>query len=115
RCLLLCARKAGLHDNGYAHHLAGSPDRLSASGLAHVSVTVGLCFTSSGIAEDAARTVWLCYGRGRDLPAGLIIFYFWPTVVPAANIDWAAYPEVDFLKSMDASGNACLSLHVATA
>ena len=47
--------------------------------------------------------------------AGLIIFYFWPTVVPAANIDWAAYPEVDFLKSMDASGNACPSLHVATA
>jgi membrane-associated phospholipid phosphatase len=47
--------------------------------------------------------------------AGLIIFYFWPTEVPAANIDWALYPEVDFLKSMDASGNACPSLHVATA
>jgi membrane-associated phospholipid phosphatase len=47
--------------------------------------------------------------------AGLIVFYFWPTVVPAANIDWALYPEVEFLKSMDASGNACPSLHVATA
>jgi hypothetical protein len=47
--------------------------------------------------------------------AGLIIFYFWPTEVPAANIDWALYPEVVFLKSMDASGNACPSLHVATA
>ena len=47
--------------------------------------------------------------------AGLIVFYFWPTVVPAANIDWAQYPNVEFLKSMDASGNACPSLHVATA
>ena len=47
--------------------------------------------------------------------AGLIVFYFWPTVVPAANIDWAQYPDVAFLKSVDASGNACPSLHVATA
>jgi membrane-associated phospholipid phosphatase len=47
--------------------------------------------------------------------AGLIVFYFWPTVVPAADIDWARYPGVEFLKSMDASGNACPSLHAATA
>ncbi len=46
---------------------------------------------------------------------GLIIFYFWPTAVPAAAIDWALYPGVDFLKNMDASGNAFPSLHVATA
>ena len=59
------------------------------------------------------------YGYGLAMAgtclAGLIIFYFWPTAVPAANIDWAQYPDVDFLKSMDASGNACPSLHVATA
>lgn len=47
--------------------------------------------------------------------AGLIVFYFWPTAVPAADIDWAQYPEVDLLKRMDASGNACPSLHAATA
>jgi len=47
--------------------------------------------------------------------AGLIIFYFWPTAVPAANIDWSQDPAVDFLKNMDASGNACPSLHVTTA
>ena len=46
---------------------------------------------------------------------GLAIFYFWPTAVPAAAIDWARYPGVDFLKNIDASGNACPSLHVATA
>lgn len=59
------------------------------------------------------------YGYGLAMAgtclAGLIIFYFWPTAVPAANIDWSHSPDVDFLKSMDASGNACPSLHVTTA
>ena len=47
--------------------------------------------------------------------SGLAVFYFWPTVVPPADIDWALYPEVKFLKELDASGNAFPSLHVATA
>lgn len=47
--------------------------------------------------------------------AGLAIFYAWPTAAPAPDIDWTRYPEIDFLKSIDASGNACPSLHVATA
>ena len=59
------------------------------------------------------------YGYGMSMAAtciaGLIVFYFWPTAVPAANIDWAQYPGVDFLKSLDASGNACPSLHVTAA
>ena len=46
---------------------------------------------------------------------GLIAFYFWPTAVPVADIDWARYPGVDFLKNVDATGNAFPSLHVATA
>ncbi|MFI5445040.1 phosphatase PAP2 family protein [Polaromonas sp. UC242_47] len=46
---------------------------------------------------------------------GLIIFYFWPTAVPVPDIDWALYPGVDFLKNLDAAGNASPSLHVATA
>lgn len=45
----------------------------------------------------------------------LVIFYFWPSAVPPANIDWAAYPGMAFLKNADAAGNACPSLHVATA
>lgn len=44
-----------------------------------------------------------------------VIFYFWPNAVPPANIDWALYPGVAFLKNVDAAGNACPSLHVATA
>ena len=46
---------------------------------------------------------------------GLLIFYFWPTAVPAAHIDWALYPDVDYLKTIDSAGNAFPSLHVATA
>ena len=46
---------------------------------------------------------------------GLLVFYFWPTAVPIPDIDWALYPEVHFLKNIDAAGNAFPSLHVATA
>lgn len=44
---------------------------------------------------------------------GFAIFLFWPTAVPRPDIDWARYPFVAFLKSVDASSNACPSLHVA--
>ena len=59
------------------------------------------------------------YGYGLSMTvmclAGLCIFYFWPTAVPTPDIDWNRYPDMDFLKSIDAAGNACPSLHVATA
>lgn len=46
---------------------------------------------------------------------GLSIFYVWPTGAPAPDIDWRLYPDMVFLKNIDAAGNACPSLHVATA
>jgi membrane-associated phospholipid phosphatase len=46
---------------------------------------------------------------------GLAIFLFWPTAVPPPAIDWAVHPHVVFLKTVDAAGNACPSLHVAFA
>ena len=59
------------------------------------------------------------YGYGMAMAVtcliGLIIFYFWPTVIPPVDIDWTQYPNVDFLKNIDAAGNAFPSLHVATA
>lgn len=57
------------------------------------------------------------YGMAMGLMcgAGLAIFYFWPTVVPAPDIDWSRYPNMNFLKNIDAAGNAFPSLHVATA
>lgn len=46
---------------------------------------------------------------------GLGIFLFWPTAVPRVDVDWSQHPGFAFLKSADAAGNACPSLHVAFA
>ncbi|MDP2137991.1 MAG: phosphatase PAP2 family protein [Candidatus Didemnitutus sp.] len=46
---------------------------------------------------------------------GLGIFFFWPTAVPPADVNWSQYPTFAFLQSVDAAGNACPSLHVAFA
>ena len=46
---------------------------------------------------------------------GLVFFYWFPTAVPPAMVDWSMYPGFDFLKKIDSAGNACPSLHVAAA
>ena len=46
---------------------------------------------------------------------GLGIFLRWPTTVHWPDADWSQYPAFAFLQSVDASGNACPSLHVAFA
>jgi hypothetical protein len=63
------------------------------------------------------RSDLIAYGLriGLMCLAGLSIFYFWPTAVPPMDVDWARYPGMAFLKGVDAAGNACPSLHVATA
>ncbi len=65
----------------------------------------------------ASRSELYAYGAAiaATCVAGLGIFYFWPTTVAPLDIDWARYPNMDFLKNLDAAGNACPSLHVATA
>lgn len=45
----------------------------------------------------------------------LFLFWIFPTAVPPAVIDWERYPEMSMLKGIDATGNACPSLHVASA
>lgn len=57
------------------------------------------------------------YGLAMSLTCiiGLIIFYFWPTAVPVATLDWSQSSEINVLKGIDAAGNACPSFHVATA
>ena len=74
----------------------------------YVSLPPALLATRRELVDYAMSMAGTCL-------VGLIIFYFWPTAVPVSHIDWALYPDVDFLKNMDASGNACPSLHVATA
>ena len=46
---------------------------------------------------------------------GLGIFLLWPTAVRQTEVDWSQHPNFAFLKSVDAAGNACPSLHVAFA
>jgi membrane-associated phospholipid phosphatase len=46
---------------------------------------------------------------------GLLVFWFFPTVVPVFPVDWSQYPSLQFLKTADAGGNAFPSLHVAFA
>jgi len=47
--------------------------------------------------------------------AGLACFYFWPTAVPALALDVSGNAGFSMLQGVDAAGNACPSLHVATA
>ena len=48
---------------------------------------------------------------------GLLIFHFYPTAVPKPvwPVDVARHPGFALLQGVDAAGNACPSLHVATA
>jgi membrane-associated phospholipid phosphatase len=46
---------------------------------------------------------------------GFGIFLLWPTALPRFETDWSRHPAFAFLKTVDASGNACPSLHVAFA
>ncbi len=61
----------------------------------------------------------LIYGAwiGAMCLTGLACFYFWPTAVPPRDlaIDLASHPGFAMLQGIDAAGNACPSLHVATA
>jgi hypothetical protein len=46
--------------------------------------------------------------------AGLACFYIWPSAVPP-HASTAAHAGFELLRGVDAAGNACPSLHVATA
>jgi membrane-associated phospholipid phosphatase len=74
----------------------------------YVSLPVVLMQTRG---EIAGFGLWM----GGVCLAAIAVFYCWPSAVPPANIDWAAYPGMAFLKGVDSAGNAFPSLHVATA
>ena len=73
----------------------------------YVSLAPALLIKRREIVSYAVATVALSV-------IGLVIFLLWPTTVvwPA---DWSQHPAFAFLKSVDAAGNACPSLHVAFA
>jgi membrane-associated phospholipid phosphatase len=47
--------------------------------------------------------------------AGLAFFALWPTRVPSLPLDAGGFPGFALLRGIDASGNACPSMHVAIA
>jgi hypothetical protein len=59
----------------------------------------------------------LAYGAwiGGLCITGLAFFYWWPTAVPRPEASTADLAGFHLLRGVDAAGNACPSLHVATA
>ncbi|WP_079418286.1 phosphatase PAP2 family protein [Thiomonas intermedia] len=74
----------------------------------YVSLPVSVMTSRREIVGYGLRAGALCL-------IGLAIFYLWPTEVPTYAVDWARHPGFDILRGKDAAGNACPSLHVATA
>lgn len=74
----------------------------------YVSLPVALMHTRAEIVGFGVRIGVVCL-------IGLACFYLWPNATPPTLIDWSHYPAAALLKGVDAAGNACPSLHVATA
>jgi hypothetical protein len=74
----------------------------------YIGVGPGLQRTSSELLEYA---LWMC---GLCI-AGLGIFYFWPTQVPALTAETTSFPGFALLRGVDKASNACPSMHVAVA
>lgn len=74
----------------------------------YVAIAPGMMLTVREVLIYALWAAALCV-------AGLTSFYFWPTAVPALGIDLSGHAGFAMLQGVDAAGNACPSLHVATA
>jgi hypothetical protein len=62
------------------------------------------------VRELVGYGVWI----GTLCIVGLVCFYLWPTAVPHVPLN-TTHVGFDMLRGVDAAGNACPSLHVATA
>ncbi|MEJ8823009.1 phosphatase PAP2 family protein [Variovorax humicola] len=74
----------------------------------YVGVAPGL---QRNFAELVVYGLWV----GALCLSGLALFYLWPTAVPPLTIDVSGYAGFAMLQGVDASGNACPSMHVAVA
>lgn len=61
--------------------------------------------------ELVVYTLWI----GALCLTGLVAFYFWPTRVPPLALETSGFPGFAMLQGVDATGNACPSMHVAVA
>jgi len=87
---------------------------LPQSFLLYVSLWVYVSL-GSVFAKDARELAAWCAASFAMIVVGLAIFLVLPTKIPDPAIDWSLYPSLQFLKTIDASGNACPSLHAAFA
>lgn len=92
------------------HLIAFQPQAMLAyvSLWVYVGVAPGLLLTLKELVVYGLWATAMC-------ATGLAIFYFWPTAVPPHRVDVADFPGFGLLQGLDASGNACPSLHVAAA
>jgi len=74
----------------------------------YVGLAPGLQLTVAQLRVYAVWSISLCV-------TGLAIFYVWPTAVPPVELAGPHSGAFQMLRGMDASGNACPSLHVAFA
>ena len=73
----------------------------------YVGFAPGLQLTLAPLRVYAVWSIALCV-------TGLGIFYFWPTAVPPVELS-SSSSAFQLLRGVDASGNACPSMHVAFA
>lgn len=76
----------------------------------YVGIPAGLMLSLRSLLVYGAWAAALCL-------TGLLIFFLWPSAVPKPELpaDIALHPGFALLQGVDAAGNACPSLHVATA
>lgn len=94
------------------HWLGFQPEAIAA----YVSLWLYVGIPAGLMANLRQLVVYGLWAGGLCL-AGLAVFYFFPTAVPPPQLppDVARYPGFALLQGVDAAGNACPSLHVATA
>jgi membrane-associated phospholipid phosphatase len=74
----------------------------------YVGIAPGL---QLGFVELLVYGLWAC----ALCLCGLGLFWLWPTQVPPATFDPSGFPGFNFMRGVDAAGNACPSMHVAIA
>lgn len=74
----------------------------------YLGIAPGLMLTLRELAVYGLWAAALCL-------TGLICFYTWPTTVPPLGFDVSGYAGFSMLQGVDSAGNACPSLHLATA
>jgi membrane-associated phospholipid phosphatase len=82
--------------------------------ILYVSLWVYVTLPSALVAS-LRELVYYTWTIGVVCLVGLVCFFLWPTAVPRPGFDRASYPGFNVLTRLDAAGNACPSLHVATA